>query len=225
MKGKVEQDRFIWVNNAIKADLRWALDKVENSTGVHLLNSLAWKISDATHVIYCDACLTGLGFWFPKLNLGFYADTPPDPDFLSLVDDDSDEPLEASLIFFFESLCVLSALRDAALRSDLGSRFAIFTDNSNTVSIFSSLRCRPPYNPILREAVNIFTDGDHDLRVLHIAGADNGIADALSRKDFNRAISLNSNLNILPFEPYSRQKVNKLCVLQPPRDALGAVEN
>lgn len=76
MKGKVKADKSVWVNNAIKSDLRWALDKIENSTGIHLLNSLAWKISEATHVVYCDACLTGLGFWFPKLNVGFYADRP-----------------------------------------------------------------------------------------------------------------------------------------------------
>ena len=49
----------IWINNSIWEDLSWALHILENSSGVRLLKSITWDVSDATAVIYCDACPSG----------------------------------------------------------------------------------------------------------------------------------------------------------------------
>lgn len=111
---------------------------------------------DATLTIYCDACPGGMGFWYPDLNIGYYSPTPSyeHPD----------------LIFYFEALCVLSALYDAhqqTLTPGVG-RFIIFTDNLNTVNIFNSLRALPDYNHLLKATVEILNYGDHDLHVLHV---------------------------------------------------------
>ena len=80
--------------------------------------------------------------------------------------------------------------------------FIIYTDNSNTVDIFSSLRVLPPYNHLLKTAINILNLGDSDMRVLHVPGVDNAIADALSRADFKHAIDLAPGLRISTFEPW-----------------------
>ena len=153
-----------------------------------------------------------MGFWYPDLNLAFYSQTPSyeHPD----------------LIFYFEALCVHSALFDAHRRaiSPGNDRFLIYTDNSNTVDIFSSLRALPPYNHLLKTAVDILCAGDSDLRVLHVSGVDNAVADALSRADFNRALSLAPKLQIHSFEPWSwsPDELGSL-TFQPPRGTLGAL--
>ncbi|KAJ7728406.1 hypothetical protein DFH07DRAFT_757307, partial [Mycena maculata] len=108
----------------------------------------------------------------PELLLGFYLPMPGDP--------------PADTIFFFEALCVVSALHwfCAYSRADSPSsrrcRLTIFTDNQNTVNIFNSLCATPNYNPLLRTAVDDLIEYDVDLRVLHVKGEDNYIADAIS---------------------------------------------
>ena len=124
---------LIWVNNSIREDFAWAVGILRSSSGVHLLKSVYWGIDKATLTVFCDACPKGMGFWYPEFNIGFYSPTPhyEHPD----------------LIFYFEALCVHSALFDAHRRTgskEVG-RFVIYTDNSNTVDIFSSLRALPPY--------------------------------------------------------------------------------
>ena len=103
-------------------------------------------------------------------------------------------------------------------------RFLIYTDNLNTVDLFSSLSALPSYNVLLREAVDLLVDGSHDLRVLHVPGIVNSVADALSRADFDRALTLEPELTIHHFEPYHRVKRGDVFQLQPPRDQMGAVK-
>jgi hypothetical protein len=200
----------IWVNNDVRDDLRWALNKIEASTGLLLLDSVSWSPDTASFTIYCDACPTGMGFWYPALDIGFHSKTPPDPC--------------DGLIFYFEALCVLCALLDAHTRSSVPSRFVLYTDNLNTVDIFNSLNALPEYNGILRAAVDLLYEGNHDLRVLHVPGAQNAVADALSRAEFERAKSLRPHINISVFEPYRRSKVGSRFVLQPPLNMLGALK-
>ena len=95
-----------------------------------------------------------MGFWYPDLDITLYSPTPfyENPD----------------LIFYFEALCVHLALFNAHRQSPLrGSGcFIIYTDNSNTVDIFNTLQALPPYNHLLKSAVNILNFGDHDMHVL-----------------------------------------------------------
>ncbi|KAJ3488344.1 hypothetical protein NLJ89_g11627 [Agrocybe chaxingu] len=203
IQGKQAPNEKIWVNKAIKEDFEWAKKKMECSTGVLLLRSLSWDINNALHTILCDACPEGMGFWYPNLLLAFYARTP--------------SATLTSLISFYEALCVLSALREAHYRSPLKSRFVIYTDNFNAVSIFNSLQALPDYNCIIKAAVDILSNGDHDLRVLHIPGEQNQVADALSHCRFLHALHLVPQLSISMFQPYIRiARLNQPCILQPP---------
>jgi len=58
-----------------------------------------------------------------------------------------------AFIFYFEALCVLSALYHADLSTPYASRILIYTDNQNTVDIFNSLRAMPEYNHILKASL------------------------------------------------------------------------
>ena len=74
-------------------------------------------------------------------------------------------------------------------------------DNANTVDIFHSLRCLPEYNTILKCSVDLQIATGHQLCVLHVLGEHNVVADALSRKDFVRALSNSPGLKLRFFEP------------------------
>ncbi|KAJ7171674.1 hypothetical protein C8R43DRAFT_1085008 [Mycena crocata] len=193
----------IYINSAIKSDLRWFLEHLRASSGVLLFDSLDWNpITEMDLTVYCDASLRlGMGFWIPELLLGFYSPVPGDP--------------PANTIFFFEALCVVSALQWYCQHStaDLGSRrrrVTIFTDNQNTVNIFNSLCATPNYNSLLRTAVDNLIMHDVDLRVLHVKGEENYVADAISRQRFTDATTRAPGLTIQEF--------------QPPREPLGAAE-
>ncbi|KAJ3738059.1 hypothetical protein EV360DRAFT_90880 [Lentinula raphanica] len=113
----------------------------------------------------------------------------------------------AHLIFYWEALTVLAAVEWAASLSDRkGSkerplRLTIRSDSSNSVDIFNSLSALPLYNPILIQTVDILIEHHIDLRVIHIPGSENAVADALSRSDFELAQSLQPGLSIQPFQP------------------------
>ena len=207
LKGKLNRNQTIWVNNAVRDDLQWALDKIVSSDGLLHLQTVSWVVNSADFTIFCDACPSGMGFWYPSFNEGFLCGIP--------------DPCN-DLNFFYEALCVLCALRDACLRSSSPCRIIIYTDNLNTVDIFASLRALPAYNIILRAAVDLLYAGGHDLRVLHVSGEDNAVADALSRQEYARAWRLQPGLTIDEFEPFRRVKDGHHFVLLPPRCPLGA---
>jgi hypothetical protein len=70
----------------------------------------------------------------------------------------------------------------------------IYTNISNVVDIFCTLHCLPPYNHLLKAAVDIILRSNYLLRVLHVPGERNLIADALSHICFSIALQLEPNL-------------------------------
>ena len=103
MTGKRSRDQRVYINNAVRDDLTWALTHIENSDGVHLWKSISWAPDMADHVIYCDACPNGMGFWYPVSKDGYYAPTPVN--------------VPSDFIFYFEALCVLSAIVNVETRA------------------------------------------------------------------------------------------------------------
>jgi hypothetical protein len=81
------------------------------------------------------------------------------------------------------------------------SHIIIYTDSMNTVDIFSSLRCLPEFNPLLRHCIDVMISKGFQIRVLHIPGERNTVADAISRREFLRAQQLAPGLHIQSFQP------------------------
>lgn len=187
MTGKVDAHKPIRVNDAVREDLTWAADHMERSSGVHMLRASDWDPYEADIIIFCDASMEKMGFWYPQFSLGYQSPFP-----IQTPDD---------TIFFFEALCVCSAITHAPSLGFEMQTLAVFTDNQNTVDIFNSLRASPPYNNILKSSIDIQIANGFDLRVVHISGEENRVADAISRGRDSLAQSLVSGLTIHRFDP------------------------
>lgn len=194
---------LLHMNRLISKDLEWGEKHIKNSSGVLLLRELDWALGDADFTVFCDASIVGLAFWIENSNEGFFSPVP------------KDIPKEKN--FFREALAVVSAITELVPKLS-GQRIVIYSDNENTVAIFSSLGCLPEYNNLLKHSVDLFLESNVQFKVIHIPGELNQIADAISRNQFPIAESLSPGLSIsffapppLPFKPYS-----------PPQDEMGA---
>ncbi|KAI0820344.1 hypothetical protein BC628DRAFT_1330604 [Trametes gibbosa] len=203
MAGKSDRRAGIYINAAIIRDLQWMKSHIQRSSGVHLLSANAWCPADLVEgalgdeFALTDASGTGLGIYFPWLKLGFHCELP------------AGAPTDT--IFFFEALAICAAVHRARSWRQAGrfvKRLGILSDNSNSVAIFRSLRASPAYNSILKSSVDVMLDCELDVRVDHIPGELNIIADALSRGKLDLVRERVPGITLLP--------------LTPPHDALGA---
>ena len=104
-------------------------------------------------------------------------------------------------IFYFEALAVVSAVEAVTRLPSIPSRLLVYSDNTNTVDIFHSLRSLPPSTNLLKFTVSLLLKFNISLRVMHVPGVQNTIADSLSRFENTKAVSQCSGLTISPFQP------------------------
>lgn len=182
-------NKYIRINNAVCTDLEWAASHLERDTGIRILHQINWDTSSANVTLYCDVCLEGMGFWSPDKCVGYYSPVP--------------ETTTEEHIFYYEALCVLSAIHYVTdfLCVPPTSKILIYTDNDNTVAIFNKLWCLPHYNPILIDAADICITTNIHLQVLHIPGELNKVADAISCNNFPLAQQYAPNIIISSFLP------------------------
>ena len=114
-----------------------------------------------------DASQIGLAFWSPDLNLSFVAPIKESDDHFGN-------------IFFNEALAVVSAIEWAAHLPNHPRCVLVHTDSMNTVEIWHSLAPQGDNIPLMLYAVEVMMDHNIDIRVVHIPGSENLIADALS---------------------------------------------
>jgi hypothetical protein len=183
--GKGNHEQCVYINNTIRNDLTWAIHHLKHSDNVHLLKSFTWSSNSSNFTIYCDACPEGMGFWYLVSKDGYYAPTPVN--------------VPSNVIFYFESLCVLSTLHHIQTKAQQSAKILIYTDNTNTVDIFQTLHCLPPYNHHLKTAVDIIIHNDFFLRILHVPGEHNVVADTLSCIHFLVALQHEPKLTLFNF--------------------------
>ena len=180
----------LYVNNSIRSDLQWAVYHLNRLPGTRFLHSLDWHPDDANLVAYCDASLDGVGFWFPGLSAGFWSTILEDP--------------PKDTIFYFEALCVLSAILHSTSFEFPITKLTVYTDNLNTVQMFNSLSALPAYNGILKAAVDHLLLDVHNfiqLWVVHVPGHLNTIADTLSCGELHTVIDTIPGITINLFSP------------------------
>jgi hypothetical protein len=111
-------------------------------------------LNDADILVFCNASLQGLAFWYPECSAAFYAPVPSDT--------------AHNINFYFEALAVASACNNLSNMMEDCSKIIIYTDRKNTVDIFNSLHCQPEFNPLLHYCVDIILKKDFYIQVLHL---------------------------------------------------------
>ena len=187
ISGKKDPYAKIYVSKAVIKDLSWFITHVKRSNGIYLFQDVDWGFEQANIVAWADACLSGLGFYFQHAREGFQCMVP------------HDQP--KNTIFYFEALAVVSVVETISRLSPVPKHLIVFSDNTNTVDIFHSLRSMPPYNDLLKFTVSLLLKHDISLRVIHVPGVDNVVADSLSRFDNTKAVNACPGLTISLFQP------------------------
>lgn len=168
MQGKVNPQQAVWLNNKVKRDLMWFHAFFTRSSGIFLIDSVAWNADEADMTLWGDACPSGLGFFSKDLSVGFTIKPP------------AELPSE---IYFLEAYTVLCQIHWASSQAVPPKKLVVYSDNTNTVSMFYSMRGKGYYNGILFIAAELLVKFEIDLRVVWLRGSANPIADALSRRN------------------------------------------
>jgi hypothetical protein len=124
------------------------------------------------------------------LSAGFWSAVPEDP--------------PKDTIFYFEALSILSAIIHSTSFGFPVNKLVVYTDNLNTVHMFNSLSALPAYNEILKSAVDhLLSDIDNpiQLRVIHVPGDLNDVADALLCGQLHTVVDNVPNISIDTFSP------------------------
>lgn len=201
--GKECMHALIYVNKPVKDDLLWFAEMVESMDGVRMLEAEDWDEEEADAVAMCDSCMEGMGFWDVG---GQYSNTTgiiDHPGFYSAIPRNAITPLVN--IYFFEAVCVVLALEWYASWPNPPRRLLIYTDSLNTVDAFNRLRGRNIHNGVIRWAANILLKTKISVRVLHVPGTRNTVADALSRELFPTAEALVRSLSQADYFEFGRR--------------------
>ncbi|KAF8585603.1 hypothetical protein K439DRAFT_1615876 [Ramaria rubella] len=123
-------------------------------------------------------------------DLGWVASVMEEADGVHMLESTEWTPGEADLHIFcdatlthtlpFIALAVVSALAWASQLASPPHRLLIHSDSLNTIEMFHSLKALEGYNDLLLYAMRILLLSRISLRVAHISGKDNTVADALS---------------------------------------------
>ncbi|KAJ3805252.1 hypothetical protein F5876DRAFT_91577 [Lentinula aff. lateritia] len=169
--------------------LLWFVEKLDVSDGVRMLDNEEWGLEEAELVIYCDACPTGMGYWFccDSRLLGYQCAVPRP--------DDTEKP-----IFYYKAPMVVSSILHAIELSTVHHVF-VFTDNTNMVDMFHALKAKQLYSPLLLTAIDHSICSNLQFRIVHIPGDENDIADVLSRFDYAHILQLVPSMEIYNFTP------------------------
>ncbi|TFK38309.1 hypothetical protein BDQ12DRAFT_606353 [Crucibulum laeve] len=199
MSGKSQSHQPVHISTALCRELLWFAEHIKHSNGICILSSLKWSADNADFVAYSDACPSSMGFWIPSLSLGFQCQT--------------DRP--SSAIFYLEALTLLSGPHWIVTNicPQCSTQIVLYTDNSNTVSMFNTLHAQPSLYPILLTAVDLTLNHNVHFCVFHIPGEQNTVADALSCFHNQQAINTAALTSYTPLH---------ISLFQPPCLMLGA---
>jgi hypothetical protein len=169
IKGKTQLRLPVFISKAVADELLWLADYIRAAKPLLLLESVPWAARDASGEYWVDATPNGLGVFDGRQ--GFVCTR-----------------LKSTNILLNEMTAILAALllfsRTLGTAADHPrTRLLVHSDSLDSCAIFSSLRAGLEYNIVLKRSSLLRSGFNIDLRVVHISGATNVIADALSRHD------------------------------------------
>jgi len=166
LRGLKSQGHRRRVSGEFRKDLLWWSRFIDSFSGISMMLDQQWLSPDT--IISTDACLTGGGGWTEGEYFGFV--------FPGFVQDKNWH------INTLELLVLMVALRLWSSRLK-GHKVKVFCDNSATVSVINSGRCKDTVMlGLLREVAFLCTTGSCMVKAVHLPGVENRLADGLSRR-------------------------------------------
>ncbi|TDL28528.1 hypothetical protein BD410DRAFT_834608 [Rickenella mellea] len=194
-----------YINASVKHDLSWFLNIINSSDGIYLASADIWDEKDADAVVFCDACLTGLGFWSPTTKDAFYMRFPIGTNLFSDIYWNETFAVTCAFQYIADSFPPAQVLRPLHALAH--------TDSMDTVELFSSLRPQPKFVAMILDIMSHFQLRHISHRVFHIAGERNVIADLLSRGLLDEVRRKRPDLKIHSVSP----DISHITSLQRPR--------
>ncbi|RLC08583.1 MAG: hypothetical protein DRI57_23700, partial [Deltaproteobacteria bacterium] len=174
LRGLREASHRKRVGSEFKKDIDWWWTFLDTFNGISVMLDHEWLTPDA--FFSTDACLQGGGGWVSGefFSLSF-------PQFLL------DKQWHINSL---ELLVLLLGLRLWA-PGFKGKKLKFFCDNEATVAVINSGRCKDPVMlSLLREVAFVCATNECLVRAVHLAGVENRLADALSRKSSLSQVAL-----------------------------------
>ncbi|KAK4694682.1 hypothetical protein P7C70_g8692, partial [Phenoliferia sp. Uapishka_3] len=228
----------VFINQSVIHSLESIVEELERGEPLSLLDPglTEWGAEDADLVVYTDACLestekkgqSGLGFWFELGGVRYHYYARP--------------KVRYAKIQLAETLTVAAAIECVlALKIPGVRRLLIRTDSSAAVFAYdsgsSSDTDRLPLRSIVLGSYIALRKAKIDVRVLHVSGKDNDLADRLSRAPIKSLVEdyhhlhffhppnhlLGNNRKVVAPKPKrGKEPVPKLSELSEERDVLWA---
>jgi hypothetical protein len=172
IKGKSLLRLPVFISKALSDELLWLAAYIRSARPLLLKEAAPWRAREATAEYWVDATPSGLGVFDGRQ--GFTC-----------------AHLTSTNILLNEMTAILAAVmiftRSLRASANLArSRLLVHSDSLDSCAIFSSLRADPTYNGVLKRSSELRSLFNVDLRVIHISGATNVVADALSRQDLDK---------------------------------------
>lgn len=184
----------VFLNNEVREALQTFVEDLVNGPPLNLKDPglTEWAMADADLLIHTDACLetdekrgSGLGFWYDVGGSRYHFFSRP--------------PVRYERIQFAETLTVAFAVRHALARpySTPPRRIMVRTDSAPAVYAFDSGKAKNTEFSPLRHLILLtfiaLRKSKVDLRVHHISGVYNTLADNLSRQPVFSLIQAHGN--------------------------------
>lgn len=168
----------------IQADLCWLADQLERLDGNLLLDSCVWHMAEADFVCTTDACPSGLGIWLPNLAEGFHTSLP----------------LPSRDIFWVE---LAAASHGIIMGIERGAhKILVCSDSSNVCDLFLSHSPSAKVTNLFQAVITKIVNHRVDVRIAHIPGKKNVLADALSRGMLSVVKEHLPSAAVAPFIPF-----------------------
>ena len=173
--------------------LRWLKQYISTAPPFRLLDNEAWLPSQADFFLYTDACLEGMAFFLPDVNILYYHLRPGG------YRDQHGQQLPINTIELFCQFWARSCIPDLLHIPSFGSRCLSYVDNTTACSNLNTFKSNNLIQSIIiREAALVEIRSEISFLTHHIPGKINIIADLGSRGQIDEIRRKAPNISCFP---------------------------
>jgi hypothetical protein len=177
---------FVCLTTEGRRQCRWAVSYLSSGQPLRILRTLCWDTADADTLLFADATASQLGIYLPQYNLGLYYRSRRERFAFPNDTEEFHIGMSELLAQFVGIWFLLHHVWPTYGVESRGNRLLAYTDNAGVQDNFATYSSSLPVNTeILKRIVVMEQQALFSLRVQHIPGKLNMVADGLSRNAFD----------------------------------------